>query len=117
MAFHPITSLLTARNIYMTCQHDTTLFFTQRQLKIHWNAVKRILKYVKGTVDYGIQFESNMKILNLAADSEADFAGDKETRKSNSGFLIEIGKASVVWGTQKQKSTALSTTESEYSQT
>lgn len=77
--------------------------------KEYWNAVKRIIKYIKG-----IKFESSKENLTLTAFSDADFAGDKETRKSTSGFVIKLGNAPVVWGSQKQRCVALSTTESEY---
>lgn len=50
----------------------------------------------------------------LVAFSDADFAGDKQTRKSTSGYIIKLGNAPIMWGSQKQRSVALSTTESEY---
>lgn len=76
--------------------------------------MKRIIKYIKGTASYGIKFESSKENLTSTAFSDADFAGDKETRKSTSGFVIKLGNAPVVWGSQKQRCVALSTTESEY---
>lgn len=82
--------------------------------KQHWNAVKRIIKYIKGTIDYGIKFKRTESNLSLVAFSDADFAGDKQTRKSTSGLVIKLGDAAIVWSSQKQKSVALSTTESEY---
>lgn len=81
--------------------------------KVHWNAVKRILKYVKGTADQGITFGKNNS-MKLIAYSDADFAGDKTTRKSTTGFVIQLGEAPIVWGSQKQKMVSTSTTESEY---
>ncbi|KMQ86178.1 integrase core domain protein [Lasius niger] len=82
--------------------------------KQHWNAVKRIIKYIKGTIDYGIKFKRTESNLSLVAFSDADFAGDKQTRKSTSGLVIKLGDAPIVWSSQKQRSVALSTTESEY---
>lgn len=81
--------------------------------KIHWNAVKRVLKYLKGTVDFGLIFESKPN-LELLAYSDADYAGDVETRKSTSGSVFKLGGNTISWYSQKQKSVALSTTESEF---
>lgn len=45
--------------------------------------MKRILKYIKRTIDYGLRYHSSVK-LNLNGYSDADYAGDKETRRSTS---------------------------------
>lgn len=58
--------------------------------------MKRIIKYIKGTTSYGIKFKGFVKNLTLTAFSDADFAGDKETRKSTSGFVIKLGNAPIV---------------------
>lgn len=88
--------------------------YAESPQKIHWNAVKRIMKYIKGTVNHGILFPKGDQMLSITAYSDADFAGDKTTRKSTSGTIIKVGDAPVVWSSQKQRSVALSTTESEY---
>lgn len=82
--------------------------------KPHWNAVKRILKYIKGTLSYGILFKSNIKNLNLEAFSDADFAGEQATARSTTGYLIRLGNSPITWGSKKQTCVSLSTTESEY---
>lgn len=82
--------------------------------KVHWHAIKRILKYIKGTSDYGLWFPYSKNKIKLEAYSDADFAGDKTTRKSTTGFFIKFGKIPIVWGSQKQTSVSMSTTESEY---
>lgn len=79
----------------------------------HTNAVKRILKYIKGTINFGIRFRSNAT-LNLNCFSDADYAGDIDTRKSTSGFVFMFGSGSISWGSNRQKCVALSSTESEY---
>ena len=80
----------------------------------HWGAVKRIFAYLKGTLDYGIEYCSGGSNLNLVGYSDADFAGDVETRRSTSGFLFELAGGPVTWSSQRQKLVTLSTTESEY---
>lgn len=79
----------------------------------HVNAVKRILKYIKSTLNFGIYFNGNCNI-RLIGYSDADYAGNKETRRSTSGYVFLLGENIVSWGSERQKSVALSTTESEY---
>lgn len=79
----------------------------------HVNLVKRIFKYIKGTISFGIRFESNFA-LDLVCFSDADYAGDVDTRKSTSGFVFMFGTGSISWGSNRQKCVALSSTESEY---
>lgn len=88
--------------------------YAESPSKQHWDAVKRIIKYIKETIDYGIKFKRTESNLSLVAFSDADFAGNKQTRKSTSGLVIKLGNALIVWGSEKQRSVALSTTESEY---
>ena len=77
-----------------------------------WNKVKRILKYLKGTVNHGILFRSNGP-RKLEAFSDADYAQDVETRRSTSGAICKFADGAVTWLSQKQKCIALSTTEAE----
>lgn len=77
----------------------------------HVNAVKRIFKYIKGTLSHGIQYETNG---TTVLTGYADYAGDKATRRSTSGFAFLLGNGIISWSSERQKSVALSTTESEY---
>jgi len=81
--------------------------------KEHWAAVKRVLRYVKGYVDKGLV---NNKAASgiLQGFSDADWAGDYETRRSTTGFMFIFGGAAVSWATKLQKTVALSTMEAEY---
>lgn len=79
----------------------------------HWNAVKRILRYLKGTADLGIEYRKG-KVKSLTGYSDADYAKDLETRRSTTGYLFLLNGGPVSWSTQKQKSVSLSTTEAEY---
>lgn len=76
-------------------------------------AVKRIMKYIKATADHGILFDSNSK-QDLDVFSDADYAGDRDSRRSTSGFVFMLGSGAIAWCSQRQKCVALSTTESEY---
>ena len=58
----------------------------------HWAAVKRLLRYVKGTVDQGIVFPKTGKTrLQLNVFSDADMTGDIDGRRSTSGVLVFLG--------------------------
>ena len=81
----------------------------------HWAAVKRLLRYVKGTVDQGIIFpKTGGSRLQLNVFSDADMAEDFDGRRSTSGVLIFLGSAPISWLSLKQKVMALSTCEAVY---
>ena len=69
-------------------------------------AAKHILRYLKGTVDYGLKYEANQKI-NLEGYVDSDWAGSAIDRKSTSGCCFS-------WFSRKQSCVALSTAEAEY---
>ncbi|KAK2972739.1 hypothetical protein RJ640_019387 [Escallonia rubra] len=80
----------------------------------HLIAVKRILRYLKGTHDLGLWFPRNTSFFDLIGYSDADYAGCKTERKSTSGGCQFLGHSLVSWSSKKQNSVALSTTEAEY---
>ena len=79
----------------------------------HWNAVKRIMRYLKGTSDLGLVFKPQ-KNCDCVGYSDADWGGDLDDRKSTSGYVFQIGGGAVSWRSKKQTSVALSTAEAEY---
>ena len=79
----------------------------------HLLAVKRIIRYLLGTVSLGLWYPKN-SLCNLVGYSDSDFAGSKTDRKSTSGTCQFIGSALVSWNSKKQNSVALSTAEAEY---
>ena len=83
--------------------------------KQHLTAVKRILRYLKGSVHLGLLYskDSNTDCLCVGY-SDADWAGDIKDRKSTSGYLFKLSGAAVSWRSKKQVCVALSTAESEY---
>ena len=77
--------------------------------------MKRLLRYVKGTVNHGIIFPKiGGSSLQLTVFSDADMAGDIDGRRSTSDVLIFLGSAPISWLSLKQKVVALSTCEAEY---
>lgn len=81
---------------------------------IHVTAVKRILKYLKGTIGHGIFFDSKPNNFKFFAYSDADYAGDIVGRKSTSGNCFLLGESIISWSSELQRCTAQSTAESEY---
>ena len=79
----------------------------------HVGAVKRIIRYVNGTADYGIWFSKDTNS-SLAGYSDADWAGNADDRKSTSGGCFYLGNNLVSWFRKKQNSISLSTAEAEY---
>lgn len=79
----------------------------------HWKRLKRILRYLQGTRDVGIHFrwEKNPQLVGY---SDADYANDEETRRSNTGWVIMFTNGPIAWRCQRQPIVTLSTTEAEY---
>ncbi|PKU80918.1 Retrovirus-related Pol polyprotein from transposon TNT 1-94 [Dendrobium catenatum] len=78
----------------------------------HVFLLKRLLRYIQGTLHYGIPIhKSNFR---LSAYSDADWAGDPISRKSTSGYCSYLGTTLISWTVKKQTTVARSSTESEY---
>jgi hypothetical protein len=80
-----------------------------------WTAVKRILKYVLSTFEYGPVYRKDSATADkVSVYSDADFAGCSESRRSTSGIIALFADAPVIWSSKRQQSVALSTTEAEF---
>lgn len=83
--------------------------------KEHWAAVKHILIYLKGTIEFGCKYERGTDLKPfLLGFSDNDFAGDVEDGKSTTGVVYFLRKSLVTWASQKQKIVTLSSCEAEY---
>lgn len=76
-------------------------------------AVKRIFKYLRGTLDYGIFYKKTSKF-TLECFSDYDYAGCPVTRRSTSGYIFNLGSGAISWCSQLQKCVVTSSTEAEY---
>ena len=83
--------------------------------KPHLIAAKRILRYVKGTMKYGLLFPYGAKseVNELIGYSYSDWCGDLTDRKSTSGYVFKFNDAAISWCTKKQPVIALSSCEAE----
>jgi hypothetical protein len=81
--------------------------------RVHWVATKQVLRYLCGTVDYGLDYQRGDGV-RLASYTDSDWAGCVSDRKSTSGCCFGLGSAVVSWFSRKQKSVALISTEAEY---
>lgn len=79
---------------------------------VHWQLAKRVLRYIKGTLKYGITYEKDNK--NMHAYVDADWGSDIDDRRSYTGSIIILAKGPISWQAKKQRSVALSTMEAEY---
>jgi len=87
--------------------------FLHSPTTVHWEAVKRILRYVKGTIGLGIKIKRSNSTL-VSAFSDADWAGCLDDRRSTGGFAVFIGCNLISWCARKQATVSRSSTEAEY---
>jgi hypothetical protein len=80
----------------------------------HWTAVKHILRYIKGTTNFGVVYLKKKGKVKILGYSDSDIAGDIDDRKSTSGVAYFFGESPVSWLSQKQKVVAQSSCEAEY---
>ena len=92
---------------------NTVAKFSSNPTQAHWTAIKRIMRYLKGTSGFGIRYvkASKQSILGYC---DADWAGDADDRKSTSGYVFVLAGAPISWRSKKQTCVALCTAEAEY---
>ncbi|XP_058746032.1 uncharacterized mitochondrial protein AtMg00810-like [Vicia villosa] len=89
--------------------------YMERPTELHVAAIKRILRYLKGTMSYGILYkQSEDGNLKLVGWTDSDYAGDYDDRRSTSGYVFTIGSGAISWCSKKQPIVTLSTTEAEF---
>jgi len=81
--------------------------------KIHMGAAKRILRYIQGTLSYGIEYVRDQSV-TLIGFCDADCAGSEDDNRSTSGYAFSFGIGVFSWSSMKQNTVILSTAEAEY---
>jgi hypothetical protein len=88
--------------------------FLEQPTEEHLQAVKKILHYIVGTLQYGLRYGRRMGTTRLVGYCDSDLADDIDTRKSTTDALFFLGKCLVGWQSLKQRVVALSSYEAEY---
>ncbi|XP_050117649.1 uncharacterized mitochondrial protein AtMg00810-like [Malus sylvestris] len=103
---------LTRRDISFAV--NTVAQFMASLCQPHLLAVKRILRYIKGSLTHGLLLRPQPVPSRISAYSDADWAGFVNTRRSTTGYLIYHGSNLVSWCSKKQPTVSKSSAESEY---
>ncbi|KAL7997789.1 putative reverse transcriptase, RNA-dependent DNA polymerase [Plasmopara halstedii] len=93
--------------------------FVAKPSSKHVGAIKRVLRYLIGTCDYGIKYtkrgrDESDRVITLSGFCDSDWGSDPETRKSTSGSVFTLAGGAVAWMSRRQPIIALSTAEAEY---
>jgi len=87
--------------------------FMKNPHESHWKAAKRILHYVRGTVQFGIHYSAETAPL-LVGFTDSDWVGDPDDRKSTTGYVFTLGSGPITWAYKKHDAISLSSAEEEY---
>ena len=88
--------------------------FVENPGQDHWDAAKRVLRYLKGTIDMTMVYSRDPSPDLFTTYSDADLTGNPDNGRSTGGFAVCIGGGAVQWGSRLQPHVSLSSTESEY---
>ena len=90
---------------------NTLARFCTSPKAVHWNAVKRVMRYLKSTIDFSITYGGSEELVGYC---DSDWGGEELERRSTSGYVFTLFGGPVAWSSRLQKTTALSVTEAEY---
>ena len=101
-----LTCLDIAYSVNQLCQHMQALTIA------HWTAAKRVLRYLKNTMDFGLFYKPGSFAINAYCDSDWD--GDPDDRRSTCGYGMFVGPNLISWSVKKQPVVSKSSTKAEY---
>ncbi|KAK2363323.1 secreted RxLR effector protein [Trifolium repens] len=88
--------------------------YMDKPTELHLAAAKRVLRYLKGTIGFGVWYKKENERIDLQGWTDSDYAGDLDDRKSTSGYVFTYGSGPISWSSKKQAIVTLSTTEAEF---
>jgi hypothetical protein len=91
--------------------------YMSKPRKEHWTVVKRVLRYLCGTTNYGLCYQGRLgldSVVDIHGFVDAEWAGDLDYRRSTSGYVFNLFGGAISWMRKRQDVVALSTTEAEY---
>ncbi|KAK6151926.1 hypothetical protein DH2020_014561 [Rehmannia glutinosa] len=94
---------------YVVCRLSR---YTHNPNRDHWTALVRLMKYLRGTMNYGILYSGFPSVLE--GFSDANWISDSDEIKSTSGYIFTLGGGAITWKSAKQTIIAKSTMESEF---
>lgn len=101
-----ITRLDISFTVNQLCQHMHAPTLS------HFSAVKRLLRFIKGTLSHGLSYTPSS--FDIHAFSDSNWAGDPSDRKSTFGYCVFLGSNLISWSSKKQPIVSHSSTEAEY---
>lgn len=117
----PYRELLGSLMYQMLCARPDICFtvsylgrYQQNPVDHHWQALKRVVRYLKGTSELGLLYKRNESSAPLIGFVDSDWASDQEDRKSVSGFVFKVFGSTVSWASRKQVTVSTSSSEAEY---
>ncbi|KAI5353004.1 hypothetical protein L3X38_005896 [Prunus dulcis] len=106
--------------LYLTATRPDIMFaasllarYMHGPTKKHMGTAKRVLRYIQGTLDFGIAYEKGKEAM-LVGYCDSDWSGCEDDMRSTSGYAFHLGSGVFSWASVKQSSVALSTAEAEY---
>ncbi|XP_031333882.1 secreted RxLR effector protein 161-like [Photinus pyralis] len=87
--------------------------YTRNPGLTHWTATKRIMRYLRGTIQYKLEFDGQ-RSSQVIGYADSDWANNVDDRRSITGYAFLKNGTAISWGTKRQSTVSLSTTESEY---
>ncbi|KAI7941321.1 hypothetical protein MJO29_013395 [Puccinia striiformis f. sp. tritici] len=88
--------------------------YSSKPTKHHWSLVKHLLRYIKGTIKFGLEIKDRGMPRDLVGFADADYAMSSRDKKSTTGYVVQFQGNIVCWKSKKQSVVAQSTTEAEF---
>ena len=99
--------------LYLCFAINTLSQFMTDPKRVHWIAAKHVLRYLDGTLDYGVDCRRSNGV-SLICFMDLDWPSNVTDQKSTFGYCFTLGSTIVSWFSRKQKFVALSSVEAEY---